>query len=110
MATILSVPLASQLQVPFIETRRVYEVRERQSRMYHWTAMIVSQIIAEIPWNIIGSSIFFSCWYWTVGLPNEYVYHLDQFAISSNAVVLDTLISCSALSSRFTTLQYVRAS
>lgn len=67
MACIISVPLAQMLQVPFIETRDIYEIRERPSRMYSWTALVSSQILTEIPWNILGSSLFFLCWYWTVG-------------------------------------------
>ncbi|EPQ50781.1 pleiotropic drug resistance ABC transporter [Gloeophyllum trabeum ATCC 11539] len=71
MGTINSVPLASQLQVPFIRTRTIYEIRERPSRMYSWTALVTAMIIVEIPWNIFGSSLFFLCWYWTVGFPTS---------------------------------------
>ncbi|KAJ3529193.1 hypothetical protein NM688_g7886 [Phlebia brevispora] len=71
MGTIVSVPLANQLQVPFINMRNIYEIRERPSRMYSWTALLTSQIIAEIPWNILGSSMFFLCWFWTVGFPSD---------------------------------------
>lgn len=39
--------------------------------MYNWTALIVSQILVEIPWNILCSSTFFFCWYWTVGFPSD---------------------------------------
>ena len=66
-----SVPLASQLQVPFINLRSIYEIRERPSRMYSWTALVTSQILVELPWNIVGSSLFFLCWYWTVGFPSS---------------------------------------
>ena len=71
MATIISVPLVQQLQGPFIHMRSLYEVRERPSRMYSWTALVTSQILAEIPWNIVGSSLFYLCWYFTVGFPTE---------------------------------------
>ncbi|KDQ56615.1 hypothetical protein JAAARDRAFT_131673 [Jaapia argillacea MUCL 33604] len=71
MATIVSVPLANQLQVPFLHMRSIYEVRERPSRMYSWTALVTSQIIAALPWNILGSTLFFICWYWTVEFPHD---------------------------------------
>ncbi|EGO00657.1 hypothetical protein SERLA73DRAFT_105009 [Serpula lacrymans var. lacrymans S7.3] len=71
MATIVSVPLAQQLQAVFIDVRTIYEVRERPSRMYSWTALVMSQILVEIPWNILGSSLFFFCWYWTVGYETD---------------------------------------
>ena len=71
MSTILTVPLSNQLQVIFIKFRSVYEVRERPSRMYNWTALLTSQLVVEIPWNIFGASLFFFCWYWTVGFPTS---------------------------------------
>jgi ATP-binding cassette subfamily G (WHITE) protein 2 (SNQ2) len=67
MATVLAAPLSNQLQVPFIATRNIYEIRERPSRMYSWTALLTSQFLAEIPWNMFGSALFFLCWFWTVG-------------------------------------------
>ncbi|KIP09940.1 hypothetical protein PHLGIDRAFT_102023 [Phlebiopsis gigantea 11061_1 CR5-6] len=79
MATIVSVPVAQQLQIAFIAVRNIYEVRERPSKMYSWTALVTSQILAEIPWNIFGSTLLYFCWYFTVGFPTEapragYVY------------------------------------
>lgn len=68
-----SVTLAIQLQVPFMHLRSVFEIRERHSRMYSWTALLTSQLLIEMPWNILGSSIFFCCYYWSVGLASRYV-------------------------------------
>ncbi|KAF5387203.1 hypothetical protein D9757_006886 [Collybiopsis confluens] len=71
MGTIISVPVANQLQVPFLNMRKVYEIRERPSRMYHWSALVTAQMVAELPWNMLGSSLFFLTWYWTVGFPSS---------------------------------------
>jgi len=71
MATILSVPLSNQLQGVFIRLRDVYEIRESQSRMYSWTALLTSQLLVEIPWNIFGSLLLFFTWYWTVGFESS---------------------------------------
>ncbi|KAJ3748437.1 pleiotropic drug resistance ABC transporter [Lentinula detonsa] len=71
MGTIISVPVANQLQVPFLNMRKIYEIRERPSRMYSWTSLVTAQMVAEIPWNMLGSSLFFFCWYWTVGFPSS---------------------------------------
>ncbi|KAH9022163.1 pleiotropic drug resistance ABC transporter [Lactarius pseudohatsudake] len=68
---IMSAPLSNQIQGPFIETRWVYEIRERPSRIYSWTALVTAQILGEIPLNIIGSSLFFVIWYWLVGFPSS---------------------------------------
>jgi len=51
--------------------RSIYEIRERTSGMYSWTAMITSQIMGEIPWNILASSLSFLSWFWTVGFDND---------------------------------------
>ena len=53
--------------VPFINMRNVYEIRERPSRMYSWTALLTAQILVEIPWNILSATIMFLAWFWTVG-------------------------------------------
>ena len=71
MALILSAPLGNQLQVVLINIRKVYEIRERPSRIYSWPALVTSQILVEIPWNILGSTFFFFCWYWTIGFPTD---------------------------------------
>ena len=70
-ALIVSVPGAQQLQVPFIDSRSIYEVRERPSKMYSWSAWVTTMIIVELPWNIFCGSLFFFCWYWTVGYPTS---------------------------------------
>jgi|ERR1700733_4317698 ATP-binding cassette subfamily G (WHITE) protein 2 (SNQ2) len=71
MSTIISVPLSNQLQFPFLGMRRVFEIRERPSRMYSWSAMVTSLFLTDLPWNILGSSIFYLCWFWTVGFHND---------------------------------------
>ncbi|KAF7439739.1 hypothetical protein PC9H_000075 [Pleurotus ostreatus] len=71
MATVLSSPLAGQMHVPYINSRDIFEIRERSSRMYSWVTLVTAQILVEIPWNILGSTLFFFCWYWTVGFPGS---------------------------------------
>ena len=67
MAIMCSIPLGQMVQTVFVDVRDVYEIRERPSRMYSWTALVTSQILSELPWNMFGSSLYFVCWYWTVG-------------------------------------------
>lgn len=86
MSAVVCVPLSNQLQVPFLNLRSIYEIRERPSRMYSWTALLTSQMLVEIPWNILGSSLFFFCWYWTVGFPSDragytYLMHCVLFSL-----------------------------
>ncbi|TDL15090.1 pleiotropic drug resistance ABC transporter [Rickenella mellea] len=71
MSTIMAVPLSNQLQAVFIDYRDIYEIRERSSRMYSWSALITAQLLVELPWNWLGSSLFYFCWYWTVGFSSH---------------------------------------
>ncbi|KAJ7067216.1 pleiotropic drug resistance ABC transporter [Mycena amicta] len=71
MSTILAAPLSNQLQVVFLEMRKIYEIREGPTRFYSWSALITSAFLSELPWNIAGSSIYFLCWFWTVGFDND---------------------------------------
>jgi len=68
---ILSFTGAQLLQIPFITSRTVYEIRERPSKMYSWSAWVTAQILVELPWNVSGGMMLFFCWYWTVGFPTE---------------------------------------
>ncbi|KAF8121914.1 pleiotropic drug resistance ABC transporter [Mycena galopus ATCC 62051] len=71
MSTILAAPLSNQLQVPFLAMRKIYEIREGPTKFYSWTALITSAFLSELPWNILGSSLYFLCWYWTVGFDSS---------------------------------------
>jgi ATP-binding cassette subfamily G (WHITE) protein 2 (SNQ2) len=39
--------------------------------MYSWTALVTAQILVEVPWNILGSTLYFLTWYWTSQFPTE---------------------------------------
>ena len=39
--------------------------------MYSWTALITAQILVEVPWNILGSTLYFLTWYWTSRFTTE---------------------------------------
>ncbi|KAF7374594.1 Brefeldin A resistance protein [Mycena sanguinolenta] len=67
MSTILAAPLSNQLQVPFLEMRKIYEIREGPTKFYSWSALVTSAFLSELPWNFVGSTLYFLCWYWTVG-------------------------------------------
>jgi ATP-binding cassette subfamily G (WHITE) protein 2 (PDR) len=57
-----------QMQMPhFVTQRSLYEVRERPSKTYSWKVFMLSQIIAEIPWNSLMSVFLFVCIYYPVG-------------------------------------------
>jgi ABC-type multidrug transport system permease subunit len=63
MGLVLGIPLMNQLQTRFAEFAQLYLVREKQSKMYHWTTFILSALLVEIPYNLIAGSLFFIPWF-----------------------------------------------
>ncbi|KAF7561005.1 hypothetical protein G7046_g3143 [Stylonectria norvegica] len=61
----------NQMQPFFLHNRDLFETREKKSKTYHWVAFIGAQVISEVPYLIICATIYFSCWYFTVGFPLE---------------------------------------
>ncbi|CAN9268425.1 unnamed protein product [Alternaria sp. RS040] len=55
------------VQPRLIELRKIYDVREKHSNMYHWSVFVVANVLVEIPFNFVISSMCFLCWYFPVG-------------------------------------------
>lgn len=60
--------ICAQLMPNFVTQRSLYEVRERPSKTYSWQAFMLSNICAEIPWQIICAVTMYFCWYYPIGL------------------------------------------
>ena len=71
IAIVLSNPLINQIQEQAIAGRELFEVRESKSNTFHWSCLIISQALAEIPYGIVFSTIYFICWYFPIQLDNE---------------------------------------
>ena len=71
MSILISFPIANQIQIPFIAFRDIFEVRERYSSMYHWTALVVSQIVVDLPYNMFSSALYTFIAFWLVGFPTD---------------------------------------
>ncbi|KIX03169.1 uncharacterized protein Z518_06720 [Rhinocladiella mackenziei CBS 650.93] len=61
----------NQLQPLFIERRDIFEAREKKAKMYSWKAFVTALIVSEIPYLCICAVLYFVCWYYTVGFPNN---------------------------------------
>ncbi|KAG9236026.1 ABC-2 type transporter-domain-containing protein [Amylocarpus encephaloides] len=59
--------LVEQQMPHFVTQRNLYEVRERPAKTYSWKIFMLSQIIAEIPWNTIASVFMWAFIYYPVG-------------------------------------------
>ena len=57
-----------QLIIPqYIGNRVLYEARERPCRIYSWPVFVLSNAIAELPWQTMMAVILFLTWYWPLG-------------------------------------------
>ncbi|CAI4058482.1 hypothetical protein N7582_001118 [Saccharomyces uvarum] len=63
MAIILCAPAMNQIQGRAIASRELFEVRESQSNMFHWSLVLITQYLSELPYHLLFSTIFFVCSY-----------------------------------------------
>lgn len=61
----------AQLQPLFIDRRDIYETREKKSKMYHWAPFVTGLIVSELPYLVVCAVLYFVCFYYTSGLPNQ---------------------------------------
>ncbi|KAK9447910.1 ABC-2 type transporter-domain-containing protein [Limtongia smithiae] len=67
LALIVGVPLMNQIQPHVIVLRELYEVRESASNTYHWSVLMLSTILVEIPYNLTFTCLYYCCYYWPIG-------------------------------------------
>ncbi|KAK3381978.1 ABC-2 type transporter-domain-containing protein [Podospora didyma] len=60
--------LVQQTMPHFVIQRSLYEVRERPSKVYGWKVFMLSQIIVELPWNVLMAALMYFTWYYPIGL------------------------------------------
>ncbi|CAI4037900.1 hypothetical protein SMKI_04G2360 [Saccharomyces mikatae IFO 1815] len=59
ISIILSAPAMNQIQGRAIASRELFEVRESQSNMFHWSLVLITQYLSELPYHLFFSTIFF---------------------------------------------------
>ncbi|KAL5364493.1 ABC-2 type transporter-domain-containing protein [Aspergillus floccosus] len=57
------------ISMRFIMNRDIWTAREGPSGVYGWVAFCTAQIVAEIPYAVVGAVIFYVIYYFIVGLP-----------------------------------------
>jgi hypothetical protein len=55
----------------FVTQRSLYEVRERPSKAYSWVAFVVSNIVVEIPYQIILGVLVWASYYYPIYGANQ---------------------------------------
>ncbi|KAJ1956133.1 ATP-binding cassette transporter snq2, partial [Dipsacomyces acuminosporus] len=78
--SVLSILVINQVQPQFLR-QRLYYGREASSNQYGWRAFAFAIIFTEWPFAIVANTIFFVCFYWTVGL-NALSDRIGYFYIS----------------------------
>lgn len=71
LAVIIASPMMNQIQAKAIASRQLYEVRESKSNTFHWSLLMISQFLTEIPFCVCFSTIYFICWYFPIQLDNS---------------------------------------
>ena len=77
ISIIISAPAMNQIQARAIAARELFEVRESKSNMFHWSFVLVTQYLSEIPYHLLFSTIFFVSSYFPLRI---------HFEASSSAV------------------------
>ncbi|KAI1843835.1 hypothetical protein JX266_010094 [Neoarthrinium moseri] len=77
-----------QIMPMFVPQRDLYEAKERPSKMYRWTAFLLSNIFVEIAWNTLMAAIAYFCWYYPVGFVQNAGSDGDEVAIRGFLVFL----------------------
>ncbi|TID13152.1 hypothetical protein CANINC_005008 [Pichia inconspicua] len=68
---VISAPIMNQIQTYALASRELFEVRESKSNTFHWSCLLISQYINEIPYCIVFSTFYFISWYFPVQLNNS---------------------------------------
>lgn len=85
--------LVQQIMPLFVTQRSLYEVRERPSKTYSWPAFMLSNIIAELPWQTLLAVIIYFGWYYPVCLPFKPSLFILFFQPSFQPTLLSLLLT-----------------
>lgn len=82
LACVVSAPVINQIQSQAIIGRDIFEGREKLSRTYHWSLMILSQYLNELPYLLFAATAMFVSLYFptqadTAG-PHAGVFYLTH--------------------------------
>ncbi|KIM93493.1 hypothetical protein OIDMADRAFT_137891 [Oidiodendron maius Zn] len=66
MLTTIFSTLVQQIQPLFVSQRALYEVRERPSKAYSWKAFLISNIVVEVPYQVLTAILTYASYYYAV--------------------------------------------
>ncbi|KAK6881967.1 ABC multidrug transporter SNQ2 [Candida tropicalis] len=59
LSVVVVAPIANMLMERYSYARAIFEARESLSNTYHWSLLVISSMIPEIPYLIVGGTFFF---------------------------------------------------
>ncbi|CCF59333.1 hypothetical protein KAFR_0G03010 [Kazachstania africana CBS 2517] len=71
MALCVSSPLINQVQDKALKSKEVFIARESRSNTYHWSVLLLAQLLIELPLAITSSTLFFLCAYFCCNFDNS---------------------------------------
>lgn len=81
LVVVVAAPLINQLQEQAIFSRELYETRERMTHSYHWSSMILSQFLNELPYCFFGAVLMFVSLYFPTQASSS-GYHSGVFYLT----------------------------
>ncbi|AGO10578.1 AaceriABR125Cp [[Ashbya] aceris (nom. inval.)] len=71
MSIVTSAPAMNQIQARAIKMKDLYTVRESKSNLFHWSLLLITQYLAELPYQFVFSTIYYVCMFFPMklGLP-----------------------------------------
>lgn len=63
ISIVLSAPAMNQIQARALASRELFEVRESKSNMFHWSLLLITQYLCEIPYHFVFSTLYFVSFY-----------------------------------------------
>lgn len=63
ISIVLSAPAMNQIQARALASRELFEVRESKSNMFHWSLLLITQYLCEIPYHFVFSTVYFVSFY-----------------------------------------------
>ncbi|KAK9256395.1 ABC-2 type transporter [Lipomyces tetrasporus] len=66
-ATVI-IPIVNSIEVQFVFARDLYDLRERNSKMYFWIAVVSAYLLCVTPYAILGSVTFLPIFWYMLGM------------------------------------------
>lgn len=63
ISIVMSAPAMNQIQARALASRELFEVRESKSNMFHWSLLLITQYLCEIPYHFLFSTLYFVSFY-----------------------------------------------